>query len=121
MPGASGWQPDPVWFREETYDSPYFDPTTYLVACDSDEYIGLCRVWNGPAPQPHLGLIAVLPGYRRMGLARALLARVFAVLAARGVEWVSAEADEDNAASLGLLRSLGATVVGVEVELRRAA
>ena len=26
IPGAEGWQPDPAWFREETYDSPFFDP-----------------------------------------------------------------------------------------------
>lgn len=26
IPGTEGWLPDPAWFREETYDSPFFDP-----------------------------------------------------------------------------------------------
>jgi hypothetical protein len=42
--GSAGWQPDATWSREETYDSPYFDPSTYLVALDGEKYVGLGRV-----------------------------------------------------------------------------
>jgi hypothetical protein len=41
IPGSDGWQPDAAWFREETYDSPFFDPQTYRVALDGSEYVGL--------------------------------------------------------------------------------
>jgi ribosomal protein S18 acetylase RimI-like enzyme len=121
VPGSEGWQPDPQWFREETYDSPYFDPQTYAVALDGDDYVGLARVWNGPRPAPHLGMVGVLAAYRRKGLASALLARVFEPLVARGEKLVTAEADATNDASNTLLRKLGGRVVGGTAELRRPA
>jgi len=121
IPGADGWQPDPKWFREETYDSPFFDPEAYLVALEAGKYIGLVRIWNGPRPQPRLGMIGVLPEYRRRGLARALIGRAFDALHARGANEVVAEADAGNNASNNLLTSLGGAVTGYDVELRRTA
>ncbi len=123
VPGSDGWQPDPVWFREETYDSPFFDPRTYRVALDGDAYVGLARIWNGPEPQPHLGMVGVLPAYRRRGLARALIAPSFAVLAERGPDHgksiVTADVDAANEPSNALMLSLGGRVTGGTVELRR--
>jgi len=120
VPGSQGWQPDPVWFREETYDSPFFDPEAYLVALDGADYVGLVRVWNGPRPLPRLGLIAVLPPYRRRGLARGLIGQAFAALHARGVREVTAEVDDTNTASNALLTGFGGVVTGSDLELRRA-
>jgi ribosomal protein S18 acetylase RimI-like enzyme len=141
IPGSQGWQPDPQWFREETYDSPFFDPQTYRIALDADRYVGLARIWlatpassvpatsassapagpaaPGPAPLQRLGCVGVLAGYRRRGLARAMIAAAFAPLHERGVRAVSAEVDESNAASNALMASLGATVTGGTLELRR--
>ncbi|WP_112248617.1 GNAT family N-acetyltransferase [Kribbella monticola] len=121
VPGAEGWESDEASFREQTYDSPYFDPATYLVAVAPDgSYAGLVRVWNGPRPLPRLGLIGVLRDHRRRGLARALVSAVLNVLADRGAVLVTAEADETNTASLTLLASFGATQVGAELELARS-
>jgi ribosomal protein S18 acetylase RimI-like enzyme len=39
---------------------------------DGGRYVGLVRIWNGPLPVPRLGLIGVLPDYRRRGLAKDL-------------------------------------------------
>jgi ribosomal protein S18 acetylase RimI-like enzyme len=127
IPGSEGWRPDPRWFREETYDSPFFDPLTYRVALDGDRYVGLARVWRaapappGAAPLQRLGCVGVLAGYRRRGLARALIAAAFAPLHARGVTAVTAEVDAGNTASNGLMASLGGTVTGGTIELRRPA
>jgi ribosomal protein S18 acetylase RimI-like enzyme len=119
VPGAEGWKWDPVDFNEETFGSD-FDPTTYLVAVDipSGEYIGLVRVWINPG-RPRLGLIAVLPPYRRRGLASLLLARAFRVLHERGKKEVTAEVDETNAATRSLMTKLGARRIGGSVELTR--
>ena len=86
LPGTEGWQWDPVDFNEETFGSD-FDPATYLVAVDVAErrVHRPGRVWNNPG-RPRLGLIAVLPPYRRRGLATVLLARAFRVLHGRGKE-----------------------------------
>jgi ribosomal protein S18 acetylase RimI-like enzyme len=121
VPGAEGWESDEVSFREQTYDSPYFDPATYLVAVDTagGSYAGLVRIWNGPRPLPRLGLIGVLPGHRRRGLARALISGALNVLAARGATRVTAEADETNTASLTLLATFAAAEVGSDLELAR--
>jgi ribosomal protein S18 acetylase RimI-like enzyme len=120
VPGAEGWESNETWFREETYDSPFFDPEAYLVAIAPDgSYAGLVRIWNGPRPLPRLGLIGVLPIHRRQGLARALVSTALNVLADRGEPVVTAEADETNTASLTLLTTFGATPVRTDVELSR--
>lgn len=119
IPGCAGWHSTTAEFAGQL-DSPDFDPATYLVAVDrTGDYAGLVRVWR--YRQPRLGCIAVLPAHRNLGLARGLLARVFAVLRDRGTAEVTAEADETNVPSTTLLRSLGATVVGAELELTRPA
>jgi RimJ/RimL family protein N-acetyltransferase len=116
VPGGAGWKWDPGDFHEETFDS-QFDPATYLVAVDADngEYIGLARVWHSPG-RPQLGLIAMLPGYRRRGLASVLLARAFAVLHEVGKSEVTGDVDDANSASRALLLGLGARRVGGSVE-----
>jgi RimJ/RimL family protein N-acetyltransferase len=120
VPGAEGWESNETWFREETYDSPFFDPETYLVAIGPDgSYTGLVRIWNGPRPLPRLGLIGVLQDHRRRGLTRALISAALNVLHDRGATVVTAEADETNTASLALLTSFGAAKLGAEVELSR--
>lgn len=81
IPGADGWQPDAAWFREETYDSPFFDPLTYRVALDGHDYVGLARIWKrtpSTAAYCRLGCVGVLAGYRQRGLGRALIARTLA-------------------------------------------
>jgi RimJ/RimL family protein N-acetyltransferase len=118
VPGSDGWQPDLERFREETFTA-FFDPAAYLIAVDDDRYVGLVRVWNGPRPVPRLGLIGVLAGYRRRGLARALIGAAFEPLLARGATELIAEADRTNLASTTLLARLGGVVTGSDVQLVR--
>jgi ribosomal protein S18 acetylase RimI-like enzyme len=120
VPGADGWQWDRQGFRKETYEAPDFDPATYLVAIEqaTGRYAGLVRVWNRPSG-PRLGLIGVGRGYRRRGLARLLLAQVFAILHQRGKTQVVAEVDVTNTSSNRLLISLGAHRTGGTIELIR--
>lgn len=120
VPGTDGWRWGEADFREETFESPQFDPATYLVAVEetSGELAGLVRVWNNPGT-PRLGLIAVLPSYRRRCLARTLLGRAFGVLHDRGQAEVSAEVDDANVASTTLLTALGARRTGGSLELIR--
>lgn len=121
VPGCEGWVNDPETFRQDTFDPSQFDPATYLVAIDvvTGNLAGLARVWNNPA-LPRLGLIGVVAGYRRQGLARALLTAAFRPLHERGAMEVVAEADIANAASVTLLTGLGARRSGGSVELIRS-
>lgn len=121
VPGASGWRNDPAGFRTRTFGDPEFDPATYLVAVhEHGTYAGLVRVWARPEVS-RLGLIGVLPGYRRRGLASALLARAFGVVAARGQPEVVCEVDDTNVASNTLMAGLGARRIGGAVEMARPA
>jgi ribosomal protein S18 acetylase RimI-like enzyme len=86
-----------------------------------DRYSIPVRIWIGPRLRPRLGLVGALPGYRRRGLASALIARAFAPLVERGETVATAEADRGNEASTTLLARLGAVVEGGDVELCRAA
>lgn len=120
VPGTDGWEWTEAGFREETYEAADFDPKTYLVAvdCDTGEYVGIVRVWM-KQPTPRLGFIGVRHGDRRRGIARALLAEVFARLEERGIDDVSTEIDETNTASRALLEAFGARRTGTSVELIR--
>ncbi len=121
IPGADGWQPDPAWFRAQTYDSPDFDPQAYRVALDGDDYVGLARIWLRSPSRVYrrLGCVGVLREYRRRGLARALVARALAPVAAAGETAVTAEVDTTNIASHTLLTGFGGRVTGGTVELYR--
>jgi ribosomal protein S18 acetylase RimI-like enzyme len=119
VPGTGGWRWTAEGFHAET-SGPDFDPATYLVAVAraSGAYVGLVRVWMRHGG-PRLGLMAMLAPYRRRGATRALLARVFTVLSARGLQSVTCEADDANIASVSLLSRLGARRYGGSVELVR--
>lgn len=93
-----------------------------LVAVDdvNQAYAGLARVWNNPG-RPRLGLIGVMPGYRRRGLAKVLLAAVLAPLRGCGISEVAAEVDATNTASNALLLGIGARRTGGSIELVRRA
>lgn len=121
VPGTDGWRWSEAAFHEETFCSE-FDPATYLVAVEqaTGEYVGLARLWN-KLSGPRLGLLAVLPAYRRRGLARALLAPPLAVLHDRGEHGVLAEVDDTNVASVSLISGLGAKRIGGAIELVRRA
>lgn len=118
VPGTDGWRWRAEDFREETYASPHYDPSVYLLAELEGELVGICRVWIRPE-HPKLGFIGVRRSLRRRGIARWLVGEAFAVLAARGEREVWTEVDEENAASRALLEGLGGRRVGASLELRR--
>ena len=119
VPGTDGWRWTADAFRDEM-NGPHYDPALYAVAVDADEYVGLARVWKNPRG-PRLGMIGVVRSHRRRGIARALLADVFAVLHERGIREVETEADVTNVASTSLLTGLGGVGRGVSIELVRSA
>lgn len=121
VPGTDGWASDPMEFREQTFDERYFDPSAYLVAVDDAHktFAGLVRVWNHPR-LARLGLIGVVPAYRRRGLARAMLGAAFGPVYERGNATVTAEAAVTNLASTALLESIGARRTGETLALLRA-
>jgi len=57
--------------------------------------------------------IYIAPGYHRRGIGKALNTRLFEMLRERGIYTVLAGVTLPNAASIGLLKSLGFTEVGV--------
>jgi GNAT superfamily N-acetyltransferase len=119
VPGTGAWKWSREGFREETYDSPDFDPATYLVALDeASEGVGIARIWMR-RDGPRLGLIAVRSDSRRRGVARAMLAAVLTEVARRGVATVRTEVDETNTASRELLFGFGGRAIGASLELVR--
>lgn len=117
IPGCEGWVNDAEGFHAETFLGPAFNPASYLVAVDtdSDEYVGLCRIWMNESG-PRLGMVGVTRPYRRRGVARALAAAALRAVAAAGAGSVVAEYDRTNAASAALAAGVDAEVVGESVE-----
>jgi ribosomal protein S18 acetylase RimI-like enzyme len=96
--------------------SPLVDPSRYVVAAESGRYVGLVRV--APIPrQPRIGLIAVLAGHRRRGIARALLAHVLGSLHVAGTALASADVHEANGAAIALCEGVGAWRASSNLEL----
>jgi len=62
--------------------------------------------------EAELVTLAVLPAYRRLGLARALLATATTTLRAAGASHLFLEVDQANTPARGLYQALGAVVVG---------
>jgi len=92
------------------------DPAHYAVAVVRDTYVGLARVAQLPR-HTRVGLIAVRSDHRRRGIARALLTEILAVTQARGVDTVSADVHEANAAAVALFDAAGARRTGSNLEL----
>jgi RimJ/RimL family protein N-acetyltransferase len=118
IPGAAGWRSTPEEFREHTFADPAFDPQTYLVAVQrqSGEYLGLVRIWMNPRG-PRLGAVGVRRGYRRRGIASALIGTALEAVRATGATEVTMEYDVENVASRTLAERLGARRLGATIEL----
>lgn len=118
IPGTPGWRSTPEEFRDHTFADPAFDPRTYLVAVErrSDQYVGLVRIWMNP-DGPRLGAVGVRRGYRRRGIASALIARALEAVRTTGAPDVTTEYDVENVAARTLAERLGARQLGTRIEL----
>jgi ribosomal-protein-alanine N-acetyltransferase len=101
-------------FRE-ALDSPW---TFGLVADHNDTLVGYL-VGRDVAGSGEILNLAVAPGHRRAGLARALLVDGLALLGARGAEEVFLEVRSSNQAALDLYRGAGFRAVGVRADYYR--
>ena len=108
-----GWQDMPA---EVLPHQPVLDPSKYVVATRSGQYVGLVRV-AAVTRRPRIGLIAVLAEQHRRGIARALLAHVLGSLHRSGTETASAEVTESNGAAVALFDGIGAQRASSNLEL----
>lgn len=111
-----GWREMPAEVLPRPAGSVVADPSKYAVASRSGRYVGLLRM-SSLTRLPRIGLIAVLSGQQRRGIARALLAQVLGSLHDSGIPAVSAEVGESNKAGTKLFDGLGGRRVGSNLEL----
>jgi GNAT superfamily N-acetyltransferase len=118
---ATGWREMPAAISPRPAGSVVTDPSKYAVASWSGHYVGLLRM-SSLTRLPRIGLIAVLSGQQRRGIAQALLAQVLGSLHDSGIPAVSAEVGESNKAGTGLFDGIGGRRVAsnLELELRSA-
>jgi ribosomal protein S18 acetylase RimI-like enzyme len=113
---ATGWREMPAEMVPRPAGSVVADPSKYAVASRSGHYVGLLRM-SALTRLPRIGLIAVLSGQQRRGIARALLAQVLGSLHEAGISAMSAEAGESNQAGTELFDGIGGRHVGSNLEL----
>ncbi len=93
-------------------------PDLFLVAEVDGEVVGyiMCRVERGysefsrffkPVRKGHVISIAVLPGYRRMGIGTALMKKALLRMAERGVDEVYLEVRISNIPAINMYKKLG--------------
>lgn len=109
-----GWQEMPA----EVMVRPDGDTSTYTVAVENGEYVGLVRVTQ-LTRLPRIGLIAVRADRQRRGIARALLTHVLGALHQAGTDTATAEVNEANVAATALFESIGARRTSSTLELVR--
>lgn len=116
--GTAGWEWSLEAFLDETY-TPGFDPERYLIALNGrGAFVGLLRIWMNPSG-PKLGLIGVLPAYRRLGVAAALTDRTIASWPDSETRLIRAGTDAKDAALLKLARRVGFRTTRTVVEMER--
>jgi mycothiol synthase len=111
---ADHWEfhPDPYerW-RRYAVESSVFDPTLWFLAETGDEVAGvaICQLHDSGDPRHGwIGILGVLPAYRRRGLGEALLRHAFAEFARRGCTRVSLGVDAENTTgAVGLYERAG--------------
>jgi ribosomal protein S18 acetylase RimI-like enzyme len=113
-----GWQTMPAEVLPWQGGTRPMDPSKYTVAVLRGQYVGLVRLAT-MTRLPRIGLVAVLAGEQRRGIARALLSQVLGGLHRSGIETASAEVNETNVAAMALLEGLGARRTGSNLELAR--
>lgn len=74
--------------------------------------VGFCSYWR-VVDELHINNLAVLPSYRRLGVGRALLARVLQEAAAQGAVRALLEVRRSNEEARRLYEALGFTVAGI--------
>lgn len=119
-----GWAPIPADAPARNDGAAPLDPSEYVVAAQGDQqadqqgdhYVGLVRVATRTR-RPRIGPVAVRPGLRRHGIARALLAQALGPLHRAGADAAWALVDESNDAATALFESVGARPAGGNLEL----
>lgn len=105
---------EPMTFEEwqhEHHGDPGYDPSLMVLAYVGDEPAGVSVNFNADDGAGWVGELGVLAKFRRRGVARALLDRSFAELAARGHHQVRLGVDTENASgATHLYESVGMTV-----------
>jgi ribosomal-protein-alanine N-acetyltransferase len=78
----------------------------------SEEIVGYIGLWE-LIDEGHISTLAVKSGYRRRGIAEALLQRAFEHLASRGINEVTLEVRKSNHMAQALYKKHGFQIVGV--------
>jgi mycothiol synthase len=95
---GGGIQPEESWLHRQTSTADY-DPSLWFVALSDGEVVGALIAVQEFVEDPRLGYIGelgVLRGYRRRGIARALLQTAFAELHARGCAGAALHVDSES-------------------------
>lgn len=102
------------WTREMYLAELQQDGTAFfLLARTTDRHVvGFCSFWR-VLDEVHINNLAVLPTYRRRGIARALLDRMLADAAGWGAVRALLEVRRSNTEAQRLYEAMGFTVAGV--------
>jgi len=118
---AFQWHPEQGGWDVETLRSrqaqPWFDPSGFLLHKRNGKLAGFCWTKVHTDHEPPLGeiyVVAVDPGFRSLGLGRALVVVGLDHLARHGLEIAMLYVDSDNAGALRLYEKLGFTTDHVD-------
>lgn len=106
-------------WAESSFREALESPWTFGLVADHEDGLAGYLVGRDVAGSGEILNLAVAPGHRRSGLARALLREGLQVLGMRGAEEVFLEVRSSNAAAIELYRAAGFRPVGVRADYYR--
>ncbi len=103
----------PEAWSEASFSSVAENPIAHFFVCELDgKAVGFCGMYL-VADEGQIMEVAVLPDYRRRGIAKALLCELLACGAVRGAQSFSLEVRAQNEAARQLYQAMGFYEVGV--------
>ena len=100
--------PFEVWLERVLTKNPYLLPEGYFVATKDQRLIGLSQLWKSGRPQTlQTGLTAVLPDYRRRGIALALKVKAAEFAKQYGAKYIRTGNHQVNRPMLAINEAMG--------------
>jgi ribosomal-protein-alanine N-acetyltransferase len=105
--------PEEPWSREMVAaEFSGLNPTRYYAAEEDGEIVAYAGIWVIP-PEGYITNVAVLPEYRRKGIASAVLRKMIEESLAEGVTDITLEVRVSNVPAIALYKSFGFEEAGI--------
>lgn len=100
------------WSKEALKDSLNQNKSIYMVACEKEQIVGYCGLWN-IVGEGNINNVAVLEQYRGRHIATQMLTKLMEYGSKENISDYTLEVRAGNVAAITLYQNLGFTIEGI--------